>query len=103
MEEDAKQEYRNDYNELLGNNDRSNSTNSSVTSEKIYAEKFGGYRNGSGLSTTDEASGDSVELGNGQRRGKLKKKRSNAYFLSQASQSGSDSEGEEEEGRDGKL
>ena len=32
MEEDAKQEYRNDYNELLGNNDRSNSTNSSVRS-----------------------------------------------------------------------
>lgn len=81
-------EYQNDFDEVLGNNNRSNSTNSSITSEKIYNEKFGGMvesrtETSSSLETTGE---ENIA----RKRQKLKKKTSKAYFLSQAADSGSD-------------
>lgn len=83
--QEANKEYEDDYNEILGNNNRNNSTNSSVTSDKIYNEKFGGMNS----STSTDKSSDS-EISLNEREVKKRKRAKKAFFLSQAALSGSD-------------
>ena len=90
-------EYENDMNEVLGNNNRTNSTNSSITSEKIHAEKFSAFNYHD--HTTTETTSSSIDdqesefVWTDKRKSKLKKKKqkaSRAFFLSQAAISGSE-------------
>jgi len=78
--------YENDINEVLGNTD-----NTSITSDKVHAEKFGQYQ----LSTTSSSSKGSDILPTEVKK-KRRKKVSKAFFLSQAALSGSDASDSEE-------
>jgi len=78
--------YENDINEVLGNTD-----NTSITSDKVHAEKFGQYQ----LSTTSSSSNGS-DIPPAEVNKKRRKKVSKAFFLSQAALSGSDASDSED-------